>query len=92
VITNEWIPLSEKKPTKCGAYLVLAETADPDSPLFFMAWYEPEGTRNPPGWSLMHPNFIPSITYWMKPERPSAPAPCFCPHCGIQHTYKGHAS
>jgi hypothetical protein len=68
LVTNQWCSCSERKPPEPGLYFVLAESADPENPLFCTAWWED-------GWSLMIPAFIPAITHWMKPARPAGERP-----------------
>lgn len=63
-MVNQWVSIRDQLPPQSGLYFVIAESADPDKPLFCTAWYQS-------GWSLMIEAFIPAITHWMKPLRPS---------------------
>lgn len=51
--------------------IVYAESADPDKPMIYQAWYDPSF-----GWSLLPRVWIDAITHWMPmPKPPNKPSP-----------------
>ena len=63
---QKWISTKERLPTKDAAYLIHAESADPDKPFIHIGWYNPNGD----GWSLVLKPFIEAITHWMPLPNP----------------------
>lgn len=67
---DSWIPISTL-PEDAGTKVIYAPSADDDLPFIGMAWYEPPGTGNMPGWQLLPDAILSSITHWMPlPKRP----------------------
>lgn len=71
-MTDHWIPADERLPDEPGKCLVFVPTADPERPLIHVAWYEPEGTDNMPGWQLLPAVLCDAISHWMPlPDPPT---------------------
>ena len=73
-VKNMWISCQERLPDEPGLYPVLAPSADPERPVRQVAWFEPHGTRNIPGWQLCPSPWVDAITHWMEwPDDPAIP-------------------
>lgn len=55
-----WVSVKDRLPTRDDKYFVYCPSADEDSPLIAMAWFDPNGF----GWSLLPKDWIEAITHW----------------------------
>jgi hypothetical protein len=60
-LITEWFKYPETKPPKWGKYLVYAESADPESPFYFISFYE---ENQPWPWSSLLEVVSGFITHW----------------------------
>lgn len=71
---SDWISVKDRLPDTPGPKIVYAASCDPDKPMINMAWFEPEGTGNMPGWQLLPKVWCEAITHWMPLPEPPATA------------------
>lgn len=55
-----WISIKEKLPLKEGYYLILAHSANKDSPFCYMAWYSLKNKQ----WEIIPEAWADKIEYW----------------------------
>lgn len=64
----QWIAMKDRTPEQEGTYLIYAPSADPDSPLIFVAWW----SLGDKMWHLIPAHWARAVTHWMPlPAPPS---------------------